>query len=483
MPRNHHSTRRIRPELPFILLVALLVILWVSGGSSRADVLGQVITRGSTWAILIVYILWARRPQFRQVAPVAYFVLAATVLTAVQLIPLPPSIWTALPGRELLEQAATVSGQAQPWRPLSISPGATANALSALIVPIVTLLLMAALSLNDQWRIASILLGLIVASSLLGLVQFSGGRFDHPFINDVAGMVSASFANRNHFALFAAIGCVLAPAWGFREESKTRWKQPVAIALLLLFAMIILASGSRMGALVGALGIGLGLLNVRNKITSELRRLPRPVAITIVALVLALIATAIILSVTLGRALSFDRAVTLELSEDLRRRALPTVWAMTQYYFPFGSGLGTFDPVYRIHEPDQLLNTTYFNHAHNDLIEVVLDAGLAGLLLLGGAIVWWFWKSVSVWRSGSSTNLLRRLGSAILFLILLASITDYPARTPMIMAVLVIAAVWLNGTKVEVLRQSSALADRRSTETHRDRHSARSQSLHPEKVS
>lgn len=438
-------TKRFRPHLPFLLMAALLGVVWISGGASRADVIGQVITRGGAWAILIALILLGRRPSLSPVAPVAFFVLASAALVVLQLIPLPPSIWTALPGRELFEQAAIVTGQEQPWRPLSISPGATVNALSSLIVPVLALVLMAALGASDQRRIATLLLGLIFASTLLGMLQFSGARFDHPFVNDAPGAVSASFANRNHFALFAAIGCVLAPAGGFREGSRARWKGPVAVALLLLFLLIVLATGSRTGMLVGALGAALGLLNVRSGIARELRRLPRKASIAIVAASIALVVTIILLSVTLGRAVSLDRVLALEAGEDLRRQALPTVWAMTQHYFPFGSGIGTFDPVYRIHEPDALLNIAYFNHAHNDLLEIVLDAGLPGLLLLGGAIAWWLWKSLVAWRSASSAQLLPRVGSAILLLTLIASATDYPARTPMIMAVIIIAAIWLNG--------------------------------------
>jgi hypothetical protein len=118
------------------------------------------------------------------------------------------------------------------------------------------------------------------------------------------------------------------------------------------------------------------------------------------------------------------------------------------------------------------------------LIEVVLDAGLVGLLLLGTAVVWWIWKSVGAWRSDSSTNLIRRLGSATLLLILLASVTDYPARTPMFMAIVVIAAVWLNGTKIEVLRQSNEVAHSGSTETlGNPTHHTSSRRKSPEKVS
>ena len=40
-------------------------------------------------------------------------------------LPLPPGLWLALPGRNELAGAATATGQPQPWRPLSLSPGAS----------------------------------------------------------------------------------------------------------------------------------------------------------------------------------------------------------------------------------------------------------------------------------------------------------------------------------------------------------------------
>ena len=117
---------------------------------------------------------------------------------------------------------------------------------------------------------------------------------------------------------------------------------------------------------------------------------------------------------------------------------------MTQYYLPLGTGMGTFDPVYRIHEPDNLLAVRYFNHAHNDPVEWILEGGIPAAMLLLAAVAWWLLKSVRAWRSPSPDKSLARVGSGILLLVLVASVTDYPARTPMIMAVAVIAAVWLN---------------------------------------
>lgn len=446
-----HPIMRFMPHLSFALMALLLALVWIAGGASRADVIGQTVTRAGCWAIAIAFILFAARPQLRAVAPVAILIFAAAALVALQLVPLPPSVWTALPGRELLMGAAEVSGLEQPWRPISISPAATFNALSSLIVPVLALLLAAGLSLADHRRLALLLLALVVLSCVIGLLQFSGARFDHPLVNDVATMVSASFANRNHFALFAAIGCVLAPAWAFGQSSRRNndqrhWRGLVALGLVLLFALIILATGSRMGILLGVLGILLGLLGVMSRIRAELQRIPVKIAIPLVGACAVLLLGLVALSFGLGRAASFDRAIALEGGADLRVLALPTVLAMVKTYFPIGSGFGAFDPVYRIDEPTDLLSRSYFNHAHNDLAEVLLDGGLAALLLLLAAIVWWGWSGVRAWRMSGSQSVLPRAGWAILLLILIASIVDYPARTPMIMVVMVIAAVWLQAS-------------------------------------
>ena len=112
--------------------------------------------------------------------------------------------------------------------------------------------------------------------------------------------------------------------------------------------------------------------------------------------------------------------------------------------FQRGTGFGTFDPVYRMGEPDALLQTVYFNHAHNDWLEVILDGGIASIIMLAAALGWAALASVKAWRQSDTGAALALTGAVTLLLVLLASIPDYPARTPMIMAIVVIAGVWLH---------------------------------------
>lgn len=443
MPSRTRPLTRFQPSFALVLLVVLFATLWLAGGASRGFVLGQVVVRTVTWTVLVAFLLLGKQtsPVSR---PVAWLAGAALALALVQLVPMPPAWWQALPGRELLSQAAAVISQPQPWRPWSVVPGGTLNAASSLIVPFAVLLVTSGLREAERLRLPGMVLALIVLSSLVGLIQFSGITINNPLVNDSPGEVAGTFANRNHFAMFVALGCLIAPVWALPPGGAAGWRVPVAIGLLLLFALTILASGSRAGILVGAVGIVAGLMLARPGIRRTLRRYPDWVSWALVAGVVVAIAGTIFLSIAAGRAASIDRVLVADGGQDMRVRGLPIVWSLIREYFPFGTGLGTFEPVFRMHEPLSLLKPTYFNHAHNDWLEILVEAGLPGAMLLLSAVAWWARASVQAWWAAPQRHQsMPRLGSAILLLVMIGSAFDYPARTPMMMAMVTLAAIWL----------------------------------------
>lgn len=442
-----------RYSLYLVLLFVFLCVVWIGGGASRADALGQVVVRSAALMLMIVAAIFADRPAMGAARPVVIILTLALLLVFLQLLPLPPGLWEALPGRQPFMQAAAVSGQPQPWRPLAIVPGAAINAAASLVVPIATLIFVLGLKEAERSLLPSILLGFVAASMLLGLVQFSGAGMDNPLINETVGYVSGTFANRNHFALFMAIGCVLAPAWAVQSSKGSRWRASLALGLVLLFILLILASGSRAGLALGVIGLVFGGALAQARVRRELRGKPRWVLPVALALAAGFMALLVGLSISADRAVSVNRLLMVDAESDMRGRALPTVLAMIRAYFPVGSGLGGFDPLFRMHEPFELLKPTYFNHAHNDWLEIALDAGVPGIALLLGSVFWWGTASVRAWRS-TEGSVTAQLGSAILALVMLASLADYPARTPMMMATMVVAGVWLTGTGV---RRGSAL--------------------------
>lgn len=443
---SHRPALGFRPSVSFVLICVMLAVLWVAGGAARSDALGQTVVRACAWVSLIILALTGEPPLLGRAKPVWILLLATIALPMLQLVPLPPTIWHALPGRDAFNNVATLVGQPLPWRPLAIVPGTTVNALSSLVVPLTMLMLVTGLAEKERSRLPDMMLALVLASMLLGLVQFSGVRFDNPFINETVGRVSGNFANPNHFALFMAIGCLLTPAWALRNAQRVDWRIPVALGLLLLLVLTILASGSRAGMLLGGVGLCLGLYLRQSAIRRLTRSYPRWALPLLIVTIFGLIATFVFISFFVDRAQSLNRLFEVESGQDMRVRGFPIVIAMIREYFPFGAGMGGFDPLFRMHEPFALLKVLYFNHAHNDFLEIVLDAGLPGVLLLGAACGWWVSRGIRVWVSerdlpGAAGA---RLGWAILGLVLGASIVDYPARTPLIMAIIIFAAVLLS---------------------------------------
>lgn len=429
-------------SLNFVLLVALLSILLLGGGASRADAAGQILVRAASWLCLMAAFMFGRRPSLDRGRMACIFLAAAILLPLVQLVPLPPSLWTSLPGRDMLRAAAGMNGDVQPWRPWSMVPTMTINALSSLVVPTAVLYLLLTLDQAEWRRIPGLCLIMIVASAVMGALQASGATFDNPLINESVGFVSGNFANRNHFALFLALGCLLAPVWAFLHGRQPGWRALAALGLIMVFALEILASGSRAGLLVGAIALAVAPLIIWRGVKTVLAGQPRWVFGALISAVVAIIVVAVLLSISADRAESINRALVIDPGQDMRSRGLPVVLAMIRDYFPWGSGLGGFDPIFRLHEPLALLKPTYFNHAHNDLIEIVLDAGVLGLLILMAGMGWWVWAGVRAWRGGTR-QALPKLGATMLLLVIIASVFDYPARTPMIMAIMMIAVVWL----------------------------------------
>ncbi|MFD1789243.1 O-antigen ligase family protein [Sphingomonas floccifaciens] len=441
---SNFARQRPWPSLSLMLLGALIAVLLLAGGASRGDVSGQAVTRGASCAILIVIIAFARMGTLQTVKGPLLILSAAFVLILSHLIPLPYDMWKLLPGRTVFAEADVLGGTAQLSRPLAIAPQFAVNAISTLTVPLVVLLLMAGLDEHDRRWLLSLVLAAVTIAMVAGLLQFSGVGIDNVFVNDSPGQVSGPLANRNHFALLLAIGCLLAPTWALADKAKTGWRIPTAIGLVPLFVLTILATGSRAGMVLGVLGLGLGLLVAGGRIRTRIRRAPRWAMFALVAGIVGVIGIFVLISVAADRAVSIDRAFAMDTSQDMRSRGLPTVLAMFGTYFPTGYGFGGFDAMFRLGEPLELLKPSYFNHAHDDWLELAIDAGLPGLVLAGGAVCWWGWSTIQAWRRRANDDItMARLGSATLLLVMLASIVDYPARTPVMMAVVAIAAAWL----------------------------------------
>ena len=111
--------------------------------------------------------------------------------------------------------------------------------------------------------------------------------------------------------------------------------------------------------------------------------------------------------------------------------------------------LGTFVPVYPMFEKPEGASPAYVNHAHNDILEVWLETGVLGLVLMGLFAVWLVRRSVAIWRStppDGASDLdwsLARAATIVIGLIIAHSFVDYPLRTGAMMAIMAFACALL----------------------------------------
>jgi O-antigen ligase len=208
-----------------------------------------------------------------------------------------------------------------------------------------------------------------------------------------------------------------------------------------LFVLIALVSGSRAG-LILCTG---GLIASALLFGGSIRALSVRTRWTIIGGSLGALLIVLLLATAFGRALVLDRLDTTGISSDQRFRAFPVLIELIRTYFPFGSGMGTFDPVFRMLEPDADLDRGFFNNAHNDLIELIITGGLPALALLAGFAAWLVAQLVAAIRSRGAIDAATVrgwIGLVVIALLLAASLFDYPLRTPLLSMIFTLACCW-----------------------------------------
>lgn len=459
------AERSRRPGALAIAFVLFLAAVALTGGSSRGDSMAQVLVRSAALLFLAVGVGLGGRPDWGGLRSALLLLGALALVIALQLVPLPPAWWQALPGRAFYAEAAAAYGLAQPWRPLAIAPDRALNALLALVPPAAALVGLAWLSRRERADLALPMALLALASAVLGIAQMTGGAQTalQPYATNARDAAAGLFANRNHEALLLALALPILAIWATGVDRVSKRVDPrragVAAVLGGLLILIVPTTGSRTGLILAGLGLLMAVAIAAGPARRALAGLSRRRRRIALGAGVAAAALLLFAALALGQAASVQRFFLLSAADDLRRQVLPTEMAMLRTFLPAGVGFGGFDPAFRRFEPFELLRFTYMNQSHNDLLQILIEGGLAGALLLAAAVVWWGWHTVALWRSSASLPYVRlgRVASGLLALVALASATDYPLRTPLMMVVTAVIASWLLAYRAPApLRRSEA---------------------------
>jgi O-antigen ligase len=423
----------------FIALTVFVLVVALAGGSSRPDVLSLPFLRPiavlfSTYAVSL-----ASSKQLRDVRMPLSIICALMLLALLQLVPVPAAIWLALPNRETLAQASALVGMADRARPFSLDPGRTWNAFFSLFVPLAAVTMIAIQAPERRRSVIRLLMAIGMLGVVFGLLQMFGGAHFQLYRIAHDSFPTGLFANKNHQAVLL-LWLMLAASWLANDAGSMRNSAvPLAGAAILILSLLplLVLTGSRTGLLLCIPVLALcGWLLLRTPVTVRiLRSASRRVRLLLGAAIVIALAQVLFVFVTLyvsGRHSALSRLFTLDPGEDLRWAYLPEIRRMVFDYAPFGSGFGSFEKVFNAYEPAAMLTSRYMNQAHDDLLQLVIEAGVPGALILFAGLAWIGIRLVRSWRSSrrGGRGFTLFIGASIA-LWLAASLADYPLRTPL----------------------------------------------------
>lgn len=417
--------------------LALLVVFAVGfgGGGSKYGLANLTVQVAA-----LVGLAFHREEFFRfwKTAPRALSALVALsiAIPVLQLIPLPPGIWTQLPGRDIVVQSFELlgqSGETDRWTSLSVDPVRTLVALTAIITPLAMLTIGWSAPRDKLVTIGWIIVGLGLANLLIGIPQVLSNSETGVLYpeNPMPGVLFGTFANRNSTGLFLVGALALAallPAPG-RAINYAQLLRGSICALLLLAIVLTRSRTALVLAMIplGMAGLRIVLSHLKGNAFSGTKR--SLFALAPVVLVVALLGAVLIASP--GRV-----GMVMDRFENSGGDARVYIWEDASYassrYWPVGAGMGTFDEVFQIDESLENMSMRRAGRAHNDYLEVAIEAGLPGLVLIVGWLALLAWLS---WKARLSPDRwLAWSGASILLVIALQSITDYPLRNHTMLA-------------------------------------------------
>ena len=421
-------------HLQTLALSAFVLASVVLGGASRAVFFAYF----ALHVLSIGFLAWGLyRLDWKELhsseRPLMRWGIVALLLVGLQLIPLPQSVWVSLAGRgELAEEivkldVAPVSGF------LTLSFHESVRSMASFIAPFAVATVLLATRSKPKIAVSAAIVASTLLALLVGVLQFLDGQESRLYFYEFTnrGYMVGFFANANHMAtlILMAIPFIAALLREGRDRFPRRNNEFTVLGLSFL---AIYGIGV---ALVGSM-TGFALL-LPVTLASALIIWPMGRRNTFLVFIPILIVGLLTLFL-FGDQLWLPGDGGLS-SQAGRGKIFQTALPALMDFFPVGSGLGTFEEIYRRYEDESAVTRVFINHAHNDYLELVIELGLPGLLLI---IAFGFWWLSCLKRLASSDASPFAWAAWIAVGVVLAhSVWDYPLRTAAISVLFSICCV------------------------------------------
>jgi putative inorganic carbon (HCO3(-)) transporter len=354
-------------------------------------------------------------------------------------VPLPPAVWQLLPGRGPVAAGYAMLGQPAPWLPLGLAPMVALADLGWMIPALAMYLAMRSPKAPPVGWLVWVVALVASASVLVGFAQkFTDNYYFYALTN--RGSAPGFFPNPDHQSSFllvamALVGGMAAQAIARQPGRNGRQKALgwAALGLWLLAGVLINRSLACLALLLPLVAA------VAMMLWPDLRAKRWVVPAAGLCLVLLVLAT---VWGPLGNDVTHAGVVAGISRADFWRNST----AVIRDTLPFGAGLGSFVDIYPRYENLALVTNVFVNHAHNEYIELVLELGVPGVLLIAAGMTWFGPVAARLWRDAKADPLLLAASLGIT-LELLHSMADYPLRRAAI-NVLIAALVALLRTGV-----------------------------------
>lgn len=462
MASNFVSRGARRLSAVSVVAVVAVTAALLLGGGTRQGLMSDVVLQFICIPVLMFGLWQIAADGLPRHLRFPMIMLAAVVaIPILQLVPLPAWLADGLPYHSMLQDIRALAGQDRVFWPISVVPDATAQAALSLLVPVSVYLMCIRLNFEERRWLAVLLIAVGVGSAILGMVQISQGQSSGLRFFDITntGEAVGFFANRNHLSALLYVTWLLAVVWFVdqidRFVASTGQLHTEASVLLPVFALSCavvlllvaqLMARSRAGLiLAGAAMLAAVLISARRQ-TAGVPGVARSSLRRIVGLGLAF---TVVLSSQYALVRVLER-LAYDPLQDARIVFAQRTYAAALAFLPTGSGVGTFVPVYAMFErPQDALLDTFANRAHNDVLEMFLENGVFGVVLLALFVAWLLHRLWTIWMHSmpGATPLDRRLtlASAVaLILLLMHSLVDYPLRTAAMMALAAVFCSFLS---------------------------------------
>ncbi|MGD0235659.1 MAG: O-antigen ligase family protein [Syntrophorhabdales bacterium] len=302
-----------------------------------------------------------------------FFISGAIIIAygLLQLVPMPLRWLGAI--HPALLQLVSMQGAPANLHPVSVYSFATEMELSRLTIYLM-IFLMAAFGPRTHEQVHSMLRMLAIFGFFLALfavtqkATWNGKLYWVRELSYNRGNPLGPFVNKNHFAGWM---CMVAPlSFGIGLMSRSMSRRIRYIFFAVVMAITIFFSLSRGGIISFLLGTIILALTVVWGVSSKKSLIP------VLSFVVALLGYLIYLGVSP----IVQRFVQSGMSS--HERLLVWSASMTAFRdFPvFGTGLGTFQHIFPMYKPDGI--TMFYQHAHNDYVEILLELGISGAFLM-----------------------------------------------------------------------------------------------------